>query len=153
MTLVSLENNHFSEVAIEQFRQHHENIKILSGQDMKSLRGRWIRWRVVRESKFRLARLRSECVTEYLGVASQMQRQCWPTRVACTILAGLTYTLLVIVPAVLLGREGYFRFAIGLLFLGFLCGPIVGAFVVWATVRWVNRRDDPRSFKNPRDTP
>ncbi len=44
LVVVSLENNQFSEVAIEQFRQQHENIQILEGKDMKDfLRGKWIR--------------------------------------------------------------------------------------------------------------
>jgi hypothetical protein len=44
LVVVSFENNHISDSAIEEFRQQHEDTQILSGQEMKDfMRGKWIR--------------------------------------------------------------------------------------------------------------
>jgi hypothetical protein len=34
-----------------------------------------------------------------------------------------------------------------------LASPLLGAWAVWRTVRWLNRRDDPRLVKPPPDAP
>jgi hypothetical protein len=61
------------------------------------------------------------------------------------VIGGAIYFGILAVALIALGEEAFLIVA--------LASPIIGAGLIRAVTRWVNRRDDPRYAKRPSDTP
>jgi hypothetical protein len=72
---------------------------------------------------------------------------------ARTTIRSVAYMLVVLAPIAALEPRMLFVLAVAIAVqIGALCvsaSPAIGAWLIWATVRWFNERDDPRRAKPP----